>query len=543
MAVGRSEISGAASRLLSLAAMLLASLLVVALPTQAAASEQFTPITRPPTYPVTLQQIRLLSENTSESRFELTFDPTATTFTPALGRPDQPGIGFLATRGLHAIQPSGMKGLVRSLEFDQEGDLLIVRFDATAAAAFSAVQTSQKTIEVTISSGATAKAKANGETAYGPPPALPPASEPPPGEDNYELVLLKYADVSEVVGLLTDGVTVKSNDVFVPREPGFGSNSLTGSQYTPPRAESQAPGSSDEPLGQSVDASMAIDRRLNAIWLRGSQDRIARMKRLIEMIDIPLDSVILETQMVELNETGSKAIGIDFTNANGQIGVVTFQSGQYIPPGVPAGAHLTSTAFQAALYAQIARGNGRIVSKPRIAAQSGSTAKIITGDALPILTAITLSGVNGVSQQVQYVNVGVTLQIAPRVSADGYVSSHVYCVVSSVTGYSQGYPTISQRQAETAATVRDGDSFVIGGLTQDENLTTKTKVPLLGDIPILGQAFRTDKQTRSKTELYIIVTPHIVHRVGGGGVQTVTTRTQSFEVRPASIPPAPPPPR
>ncbi|NUR45220.1 MAG: hypothetical protein HOP91_03550 [Sphingomonas sp.] len=524
-------------------ALVLATLFALGLHSPAAAAEQFTPITRPPTYPVVLQQIKLLGETTAESKFEFTFDPTATTFTPALGRPDQPGVGFLATRGAHAIQPSGMKGLVRALQFDQEGDLLIVRFDSTAAAAFSAVQTSLKTIEVTISSGATVRPKGNGETAYGPPPgALPPASEPPPGEDNYELVLLKYADVSEVVGLLTDGVTVKSNDVFVPREPGFGSNSLTGSQYTPPRAESQAPGSSDEPLGQSVDASMAIDRRLNAIWLRGSQDRIARMKRLIEMIDIPLDSVILETQMVELNETGSKAIGIDFTNANGQIGVVTFQSGQYIPPGVPAGAHLTSSAFQAALYAQIAKGNGRIVSKPRIAAQSGSTAKIITGDALPILTAITLSGVNGVSQQVQYVNVGVTLQIAPRVSVDGYVSSHVYCVVSSVTGYSQGYPTISQRQAETAATVRDGDSFVIGGLTQDENLTTKTKVPLLGDIPILGQAFRTDKQTRSKTELYIIVTPHIVHRVGGG-VQTVTTRTESFEVRPASVPPAPPPPR
>jgi len=262
---------------------------------------------------------------------------------------------------------------------------------------------------------------------------------------------------------------------------------------------------------------------------------------MIAMIDIPLDSVILETQMVELTETGSKAIGIDFTNANGQIGVVTFQSGQYIPPGVPAGAHLTSAAFQAALYAQISKGNGRIISKPRIAAQSGSTAKIITGDALPILTAITLSGVNGVSQQVQYVNVGVTLQIAPRVSADGFVSSHVYCVVSSVTGFSQGYPTISQRQAETAATVRDGDSFVIGGLTQDENLTSRTKVPLLGDIPLIGQAFRTDKQTRTKTELYIIVTPHIVHRVGT--TAQTATRLQTFEVRPNSIPPAPPPAR
>jgi general secretion pathway protein D len=55
---------------------------------------------------------------------------------------------------------------------------------------------------------------------------------------------------------------------------------------------------------------------------------------------------------------------------------------------------------------------------------------------------------------------------------------------------------------------------VIGGLTQDTDLTTRTKVPLLGDIPIIGQAFRKDSDTRSKTELYIVVTPHIVHRVG-----------------------------
>jgi general secretion pathway protein D len=86
-------------------------------------------------------------------------------------------------------------------------------------------------------------------------------------------------------------------------------------------------------------------------------------------------------------------------------------------------------------------------------------------------------------------------------------------VVSSVSGFSQGYPTISQREAETSATVRDGDSFVIGGLTQDENITTKTRVPLLGDIPIVGEVFRSDRNTRTRTELYIVVTPHIVHRV------------------------------
>ena len=107
-------------------------------------------------------------------------------------------------------------------------------------------------------------------------------------------------------------------------------------------------------------------------------------------------------------------------------------------------------------------------------------------------------------------NVGVTLQIAPRVSDDGFVTSHVFCVVSSVTGTSQGYPTISQREAATSATVRDGETFVIGGLTEDSNIVSDNRVPVLGDLPGLGRLFSERTGTRSKTELYIVVTPHVV---------------------------------
>lgn len=496
--------------------------------------------TRPLPTPVVLTQVRLINESATESRFQLSFDPLATSFAPIASQQGQPAIGFaLATRSQRAIQPSGMKGLVRNISFEQADTVLILRFGVSAAATLSAVQTNERTVEVTISTGAQPTNKDTGLTVAANTGGLPPALAPPPGEDNFELVQLKYADVSEVVGLLTDGITVKSNDLFIPREPAFGSNSLTGSNYNP-GPTSQAPGSDDQPLGQSVDASMAIDRRLNAIWLKGSPERIARLKAQIAAIDIPLDSVVLETQFLELTETGVRALGIDFANSNGQIAVITAQSGQFIPPGISQGtldnpsSHVTSAAFQAAVYAQILKGNGRIVSKPRIAAQSGSTAKIITGDALPILTAITLSGVNGVSQQVQYVNVGVTLQIAPRVSNDGYVSSHVFAVVSSVTGYSQGYPTISQRETETSATVRDGDSFVIGGLTQEDIINTKSKIPGLGDIPLVGQLFRTDRSTQSKTELYIIVTPHIVRR---GSVANPASLAPAIGAPPIITPP------
>ena len=463
-----------------------------------------------------LVAVLLLAEDRTQSVFKLLFTPRTGTYEIKSADPANPALLLKrAGRSNDLASRPQFAGFVRAIETDTNDDGVSLRFIASGPAKLTVSASGKDGLLITVqrSSGAGAAPVAanqgDGDLKVVTP--VPPGLSPPAGADGYELVMLKYADVSEVVGLLSDGVAIKPNNVFIRREPGFGSpaNGTNGS-YAPP---AQNP-PDERPLGQSIDANIAVDRRLNAIWLRGSAEQIARLKAQIELIDQPVDSVILETQFVELTESGAKAIGIDFSNASGQIAVGTVQLGQYVPFGLEPKKVQAGFSFQAALYAQIQKGEGRIVSRPRIAAQSGSTAKIITGDALPILTSITLSGVNGVSQQVQYVNVGVTLQIAPRVSPDGYVTSHIYGVVSSVTGYSQGYPTISQREAETSASVRDGETFVIGGLTQENSLGTKSKVPLLGDIPLIGNVFKNQRWTRSKTELYIVITPRIVRHSG-----------------------------
>lgn len=513
---------------ISLLALVLCSLpLIAGLPSPGMAQDSQQ---RATSSVVSVQQ---LAESPAKSIFAIKVKPRAIGFETSSADPLRPTLE-VAQANRDADLPGRMefRGLVRSIDFEPAAKGLALRFTPTAPAKIMAQASGADTILVTID-------KLTGAEAIGSRPvgsaeddirtdrALPAAIQPPPGEDGYEMVFLKYADVSEVVGLLSDGASVKPNNVFIRREPGFGSlGAGTTSNYTAP--QQAAP--EDRPLGQAVDKSIAIDRRLNAIWLRGSPQQIARLKAQIALIDVPVDSVILETQFVELTEQGAKAVGFDFTNANGQIGVGTVQYGQYVPFGLDPERVQPSFNLQAALYAQIQKGEGRIVSRPRIAAQSGSTAKIITGDALPILTAITLSGVNGVSQQVQYVNVGVTLQIAPRVSPDGYVTSHIYGVVSSVTGFSQGYPTISQREAETSASVRDGETFVIGGLTQENALSTKNKVPVLGDVPLLGQLFRNQRSTRSKTELYIVITPRIVRHRRFGDESDSATSEQPIEI-------------
>ncbi len=408
-----------------------------------------------------------------------------------------------AVRASSARTPNGPQGLLSSIAFDRGYNTLLVDLTGAQPIHIAATPVSTRMLALDITPAPHAAAGA-------PSSALAAQAMPDPSQDGFEVVPLKYADVSEIVGLLTDGQSVKSNDSFTPQEPAFGSAGMGGAASQP--VMQQPTGlQAGEPQGQAVNDSIGIDRRLNAIILRGSPERIARLKEKIAKLDVPVTSVILETVFVELTETGAKNVGLDFNNANNQIAVASYQSGQYNAFGGGSQKGLASVSLQAAIAAQVQKGNGRIISRPRISAQSGSTAKIITGDALPILTSIALSGVNAVSQQVQYVNVGVTLQIAPRVSDDGFVTSHVFCEVSSVTGTSQGYPTISQREASTSATVKDGESFIIGGLTEENDLTTNTKLPVAGDVPLLGGVFNHKNSTKSRTQLYIVVTPRIVH--------------------------------
>ena len=466
--------------------------------------------------PSVVEDFKLVTGDDSRASFMIRFSPVEPQFSAINNNPSRPELLMRGTlRAPRIAQRTTYRGLVRAAVFDSNASGLSIAFEASSPAKVEVEPAGDRTIQVIVTKVSADEAigarplGSSGETVV-PATALPTYVDYNPG-DAYELVFLKYADVSEVIGLLSGGETIQPNNIFIRREPGFGSLAATSSQPNYNNVQNQQ--QEKLPLGQAFANGLAVDRRLNAIWISGAPDRIERVKRQIAMIDVPVDSVILETQFVELTDTGARNLGIDLNNSSGQIAVGTITTGSNLPFGLDPNRILPSGQLQAAIYAQVQKGEGRIVSRPRIAAQSGSTAKIITGDALPILTSITLSGVNGVSQQVQYVNVGVTLQIAPRVSSDGFVTSQIYGVVSSVTGYSQGYPTISQREAETSASVRDGETFVIGGLTQDNVLTTKSKIPLLGDIPLAGQLFRVERSTRSKTELYIVITPHVVrHR-------------------------------
>jgi len=340
----------------------------------------------------------------------------------------------------------------------------------------------------------------------------------PPAGTITEVVPLKYADISEVAGLLVAGANVASNDNFNPQPANLGSSTLGGTfggtfgggggGFQPQQNVQTFGGGFGQNQGtsQRLNETVAVDRRLNAVILTATPEVIAQYKALIDKVDVPVESVILETQIVELDDTASRNVGIEYSPNSGVFGATTYtiknlQTGQ------------GSIGLAANIYAQVIDGNGRVIAKPRILAQSGQQASILTGDAIPVITQVVVTGSSALtSQQVNYVNVGVSLQIQPRVSSDGYVTSHIFSEVSSVTGMVQGAPQISQRQAFTTATVKDGEAFVIGGLLQDNEIKSLEKIPFIGDLPLIGSFFRYYTSSHSKTNLYIVVTPYIVHR-------------------------------
>ena len=282
----------------------------------------------------------------------------------------------------------------------------------------------------------------------------------------HEIVPLKYADLSEVIGLLVPGQNIPSNDTFAP-QPGAGNfgSPLGGgvASFGGGPSFNQNSLGSGSGVATHINDNISIDRRLNAIILTGPADLIAGYKAFIDQIDIPLASVMLETQIVELTESGAIQAGIDLSGGGGPL--VSASLAVHTTSQLNASS-TGQVNLQAAIYGQIVKGNGRLIAQPRILALDGTQASIITGDALPIVTSMAVSGVNAVQQQVQYVNVGVNLQIQPRVASDGYVTVHIYSAVSSVTAFSQTYPEIAQRQAYTTAIVKDGEPFVIGGLME-----------------------------------------------------------------------------
>lgn len=253
---------------------------------------------------------------------------------------------------------------------------------------------------------------------------------------------------------------------------------------------------------------------------------------IIDLLDMTNPSQVrLEAQIIEINTSAERDLGIQYwsptlgatttTNAFGETTSTDITRGSsnlfYVgehfknPRGSFGwlGSHISN--MNASLQALVTEGKARILSRPSITTMSGQKANILIGGRIPIPTS---AGDGQIA--IDWRDYGIKLNIEPVVDAENKITSKVHAEVStldyghSVTENDFSIPAIASREADAVINVRSGMTMAIGGLLNSQDGKTVTKIPLLGDIPIIGQFFRHTQKTRDNRELLILITPTLV---------------------------------
>ena len=322
-----------------------------------------------------------------------------------------------------------------------------------------------------------------------------------------------------------------------------------------PAAEPGAP-EGPEARGYAADtvgeATFQYDPQTRKLIVVTDEATNQRITEVVKSLDRPVPQVLIKVLFLEVTHTKGIDIGAEWAY---QTGGNNLRSG-YLPdpdnPGFlqvdengdaikrpldPAGFQDTlETAFglaaetEGAFYRIVTRdlnatiralgsvGKLEVLSRPSILARNNEPAIITLGQEVPFIRNSRVTQDGQIINTVEYDDIGIILEVTPYITQDGLVEMFVAPEISTLTGDTVPIsetidaPIIAKRAAETSVVVPDGMTVVIGGLMQDNETETVRKVPLLGDIPWVGQIFRHNTKAKSKTELIIFLTPHVVMR-------------------------------
>lgn len=258
---------------------------------------------------------------------------------------------------------------------------------------------------------------------------------------------------------------------------------------------------------------VAVDARTNALLITGTSAQHEEVVKVLGTLDVKIPQVVIQVHVVEVGTTYVKTLGLFGGQGSAASGVTPFGTVAVDSANNRLTFTLQSTTlFFFQLQALVNEGKARVLSAPRVATLDGNKATIILGQQVPIFTSVTVGG--QLQTTVTYQAVGVQLETTPRVNSDQGITLALKPSVSSLgASQSSGGQTafiINTRSADTQLSVQDGKTIVLGGLiSRDERLTT-IKVPVLGDVPILGELFKNTSTTITETELIFLITPQIV---------------------------------
>lgn len=276
-----------------------------------------------------------------------------------------------------------------------------------------------------------------------------------------------------------------------------------------------------EMLKTVLDAkTLFVDERASAVVMRDTPEAVRMAERLIASVDVAESEVMLEVEVLELTRTRLEQLGINYPNQ-----VVLTPTPLAGEPLVLADLRdQDSTTIQVspiAIGIDFSKevGTANLLASPRIRARNHEKAKVLIGQRVPVITnsvTPTSSGASVVTGQVQYVDVGITLEVQPDIYLDSDVAIKVNLEVSNIIRAIENSQSgtlayqIGTRNASTLLRLRDGETQVLAGLIQDMDRRSSNHIPGLGDLPLIGRLFGTRSDDAEKSEIVLSITPRII---------------------------------
>jgi general secretion pathway protein D len=265
-----------------------------------------------------------------------------------------------------------------------------------------------------------------------------------------------------------------------------------------------------------------VDEKLNLLVIRDTAEAVRMVEKLVAAQDLGEPEVMLEVEVLEVGHSQLSAVGIQWpgsvalglTGAAGVAGQLTGREAQNLNGTL---ARVTVSDPLIALNLRAQAGRTSVLANPRIRVKSREKARIHIGDKVPVIT--TTAGATGfVSEAINYLDVGLKLEVEPQVFLEDDVGIKVGLEVSNIGDQVKSSSgtiayQVGTRNAVTTLRLKDGETQVLAGLISDEDRRTASKVPGLSKLPVLGRLFSSNDDTLNKTEIVLLITPRIIHNV------------------------------
>ncbi|PRX31132.1 type IV pilus assembly protein PilQ [Orenia metallireducens] len=258
--------------------------------------------------------------------------------------------------------------------------------------------------------------------------------------------------------------------------------------------------------------SLKIDNRTKSIIVTAYEDEMDQIKKVIKELDKPNKQVVIEARIEDISRDKLDNMGIDWsfatgTTSNGSSIIWDNNDNEQVKKPNQFEIGNIGIEYQSVLAALNENGDSVTLANPHLATVDGKEAIINIGQEIPVIRET--KDDDEVTREVEFRTVGTILKLTPRVN-DGAVTLSINQEVSEVNSYVENMPVINTKNVTTNIMVEDGKTIAIGGLISDKQIEKLSKVPLLGDMPILGKIFSKRRVDNEKRELVIFITPKII---------------------------------